>query len=211
MSIELKSRPRLAPDARREAILDVAVEVFMEVGFAAASMSMIAARLGGSKGTLYNYFKNKEELFTAGVLRHCAWHQEEIQAAAYDASLDIEDALHRLGRKLLAIILSDFGLSNFVLVVSEAPRSPEIGKAFYEAGPATGVRMLMDLIARAVEKGRLRPCDPAMAAHQFVGLCQNRMLKARLCNALPEPTPAEIDSEVNAAVSTFMAAFGREP
>ena len=54
-------------DQRREAILEVAREVFTEEGYAAASMSTIAARLGGSKGTLYNYFKSKEELFGAYV------------------------------------------------------------------------------------------------------------------------------------------------
>jgi TetR/AcrR family transcriptional repressor of mexJK operon len=52
-------------DKRREAILDVARSVFSEEGYAATSMSSIAARLGGSKGTLYNYFKSKEELFGA--------------------------------------------------------------------------------------------------------------------------------------------------
>ena len=47
-------KPRLDRDARREAILDVASDVFLEEGYANASMSTIAARLGGSKGTLYN-------------------------------------------------------------------------------------------------------------------------------------------------------------
>ena len=44
----------------------------MMQGFAATSMSAIATRLGGSKGTLYNYFKSKEELFGAVVSRECA-------------------------------------------------------------------------------------------------------------------------------------------
>ena len=74
----LKAKPRLDPDARREAILDVAQEVFLEEGFAAASMSTIAARLGGSKGTLYNYFRSKDELFKAYVERRCLWQQDEI-------------------------------------------------------------------------------------------------------------------------------------
>lgn len=208
MSTDLKPRTRLDPDERREAILDVASEVFMEEGFAAATMSAIAARLGGSKGTLYNYFKSKEELFTAYVRRHCAWQQEEMQAAAHDPSLEIEEALRRSGRNLLRVILSDFGLRNFILVISEAPRAPEIGQAFYEAGPATGIRMLVAPIQRAIDRGRLRPVDATLAAYQFVGLCQNRMLKARLCNALPEPAPDEIEKEVSAAVDTFMAAFG---
>ena len=45
------------------------------------------------------------------------------------------------------------------------------------------------------------------AAHQFIGLCQNRLMKARLCNAVPELTAAEIESEVTAAVATFLRAF----
>ena len=47
-------------DVRREGILDVARGVFLSEGYATASMSTIAAKLGGSKGTLYNYFKSKE-------------------------------------------------------------------------------------------------------------------------------------------------------
>jgi AcrR family transcriptional regulator len=203
----VEGRLRVDRDGRREAILDVAAEVFMEVGFSAASMSMIAARVGGSKGTLYNYFRSKDELFEAYIQRHCAWQQETLdEVMAMD--LDIRAALTRLGRTLLEIILSGFGLRNFILVVSEAGRAPEIGRAFYEAGPMRGTRRLAAFIAGAVADGRLRPCDPQAAAHQFVGLCQNRLLKARLCNAAPEPTAAEIDAEVAAAVDTFMAAFG---
>ncbi len=61
-------------------ILDAAAEVFLEEGFAAASMSAIAARVGGSKGTLYNYFRSKEELFEAYIQRHCAWQAESMFA-----------------------------------------------------------------------------------------------------------------------------------
>ena len=54
---------RVRTDQRRQAIIDVALDVFREHGFERASMTMIAGRLGGSKGTLYGYFQSKEELF----------------------------------------------------------------------------------------------------------------------------------------------------
>ena len=54
---------------RRSAIMDCAEDIFLEEGFQAASMSAIAARLGGSKGTLYNYFESKEELYAAVIER----------------------------------------------------------------------------------------------------------------------------------------------
>ena len=205
--MNVETRPRLHRDSRREAILDVAAEVFMEVGYSAASMSMIAARLGGSKGTLYNYFKSKEELFEAYIERHCAW-QLEAMDKLYSHGGDVRSALMELGRTFLRFVLSGFCLRNFTLVIAEAGRAPEMGRLFHEAGPLRAAARLAEFIARVAGEDRLRPCDPQVAAHQFIGLCQNRLLKARLCNAIPEPTEAEIETEVAAAVETFMAAYG---
>ena len=132
------TKPRLDRDARREAILDVAQEVFLEEGFAAASMSTIAARLGGSKGTLYNYFKSKDDLFSAYVERRCLWQQDEIFAVKPDGETPFQ-ALQRLGRGLPAsTCMNDQNLRNFRMIAAEAERSPEIGQTFYEAGPKQG-------------------------------------------------------------------------
>lgn len=201
------AKPRLDRDARREAIIDVASDVFLEEGYTAASMSAIAARLGGSKGTLYNYFGSKEALFRAYVQRHCAWQQEEMFGLLTDDA-DIRTALTGVGQNFLNSVLSEFSLRNFRLIVAEAERSPEVGRAFYEAGPLTGMARLAGLLERAARKGQLRLTDPLAAAHQFIGMCQNRMLKARLCNVTPEPTAGEVERDVVAAVETFMAAFG---
>jgi AcrR family transcriptional regulator len=203
----VEQRPRLDRDSRREAILDVAAEIFLEVGYSAASMSMIAARVGGSKGTLYNYFRSKEELFAAYIDRHCAWQQQSMDELLSQHG-DVRATLAGVGKSLLEIVLSDFGIRNFTLVVSESGRAPEIGRAYYDAGPRRGVGRLADFIAKAVEDGRLRRCDPLAAASQFSSLCQGRLLKARLCNIVSEPAPEQIDAEVAGAVDTFMAAYG---
>jgi AcrR family transcriptional regulator len=200
-------KPRLDRDARREAILDVASDVFLEEGYANASMSTIAARVGGSKGTLYNYFKNKEQLFAAYVVRHCAWQRDAMFGIESELG-DIREALIKVGRIYLSTVLSDFSIANFRVIVAEAQRTPEIGLAFYEAGPKSGTQLLGATLQRAVDGGQLKIDDPVHAAHQFIGLCQNRMLKARLCNAMSEPTSEEIDREVLPAVNVFLAAYG---
>lgn len=203
------TKPRLNRDARREAILDVARDVFLKEGYANASMSTIAARLGGSKGTLYNYFKNKEQLFAAYVVRHCAWQRD----AMFEISSEIDDiraALTKVGRTYLSIVLSDFSMANFRVIVAEAERTPEIGQAFYETGPKSGGLLLGAILQKAADTGQLKLADPVHAAQQFIGLCQNRLMKARLCNAMAEPTAAEIDGEVLPAVDVFLAAYGRE-
>jgi hypothetical protein len=104
-------------------------------------------------------------------------------------------------------VFSEFSLRNFRLVIAEAERAPEIGKAFYEAGPLAGVARLAGHMERWARSGQLSLTDPMGAAHQFIGLCQNRLLKARLCNAVPELGEALIEAEVDAAVATFLAAF----
>jgi AcrR family transcriptional regulator len=200
-------KPRLDRDARREAILEVAEGVFLEEGFGAASMSTIAARLGGSKGTLYNYFKSKDELFEAYVLRRCVVNLDLIYNLPAEGD-QVEETLMRLGRAYLQRVLAEDNLRHFRLIVAEAERSPEIGKAFYEAGPARGAERLAERIGQWVALGRLEVDDPIQAAHQFTGLCQNRYFKQRLCNAIPELTKAQVEAEVAAAVKTFLRAYG---
>jgi AcrR family transcriptional regulator len=198
---------RLDRDGRREAILDAARDVFLEEGFAAASMSTIAARLGGSKATLYNYFKSKEEIFEAYVGRHCVWQSEAMFALLTDEE-DAREALTALGRRLLETTLSDFSLANYRLIVAEAERSPQIGRIFYETGPLAGARRLAAFLERAAARGHLRLRDPLLAANQFIGLLQSPWSKARQCNYIPAPGAAEIAAHVDAAVETFLAAFG---
>ncbi|WP_305698371.1 TetR/AcrR family transcriptional regulator C-terminal domain-containing protein [Phenylobacterium sp.] len=50
-----------------------------------------------------------------------------------------------------------------------------------------------------------------VAAQQLIGLCQSRLWKARMCNAVPEPDDTEIRLEVDQSVETFLAAFGPQP
>ena len=192
---------------RRDAILDVAEEVFVEQGFAAASMSEIAARLGGSKGTLYNYFKSKDELFEAYVQNRCVLNLDEMYAVGPDGET-VRGTLTRIGQAFLRRVLSEENLRHFRLIIAEAERSPEWGRLFYEAGPARGNQRLAQRIAEWAERGLVDAPDPDLAARHFMGMVQNRYFKARLCNYLPELSDAQVETETAAAIDTFLRAFG---
>ena len=69
-------------DTRRQAILEVAREVFLQEGYAAASMSVIAARVGGSKAPLYSYFPSKEQLFGARIWAECSSASDNASCAS---------------------------------------------------------------------------------------------------------------------------------
>ena len=194
-------------DRRRRAILSLARDVFLAEGYAAASMSSIAARVGGSKATLYNYFPSKEALFTAVVDDQCAHVMASM--SAFDAEADdIAVALRRFGEQFTRAILSEEVIALHRLVVAESIRFPEIGDALYEAGPRTGHLRLTAIIGDAMAAGRLRPADPSRAAQQLTDLCLSGLYRHRLWNVPPIPSNQDICDNVEAALAVFLAAYG---
>lgn len=192
---------------RRSEILDVAGQVFLEEGYAAASMSAIAARLGGSKGTLYNYFSSKEDLFHAYVERQCALSAETIFGGDTEGD-DLEAVLTDLGTRYLTRLTSGEMMRHIRTIVAEAGRNPEIGAIFFESGPGHGRVRLAALFERPIAEGRMNATDPLRAADQFLALCQATLYKRRLFNVTGVPDAAAIRKDVEAAVATFMAAYG---
>lgn len=198
---------RLSRDQRRETIIEVAREVFLEEGYAAASMSTIAARLGGSKGTLYNYFRSKEELFEANIRSGCA----RIAADMFDPFMHerpVAETLTEFGRRYLAHIFSDWAIRTFRLIVTEAARSPELARIFYEAGPAVGLRKLQEYFEAARARGLIKAPDCARAADQFMCLCRGHLHFSYVLNLERTPSSAQIEAQVEAAVIAFMSLYG---
>ena len=191
-------------DLKRETILSIALQVFLEEGYAAASMSAIAARVGGSKGTLYNYFRSKAELFVAVIQDQCEVHQNQM----FDfAEPDIRRFLTELARRFVRLLLSDEVIAMHRIVVAEATRFPEIGEALYEAGPKRGKLRLVAYLKQAIGDGRLKPCDPERAAEQAMEMALGGMYRRRLWNVGPIPTEAETEAAIASAVDVFMAAY----
>jgi AcrR family transcriptional regulator len=196
-------------DQRRETIMSVAREVFFEHGYTGTSMSAIAARLGGSKGTLYNYFKSKEELFEAQLRDLCDSKADELrEAIAGDEPPD--EALSNLGRSYLAHLYSEETVKLFRILVAESQRSPELGRLFYAVGPARGRKSLEEYFLAAKAKGLLDIPDCGLAANQFLSLCKGAQHLQFLLNLIPPLTAEEIGVEVDQAVHAFMAIYGRK-
>jgi AcrR family transcriptional regulator len=196
-----------ARDARRQAILAIARDVFLAEGYAAASMSAIAAKVGGSKGTLYNYFPSKEALLAAVVREHCAQKQAELWALDLETE-NVAETMTVLGKRVVRLMLSDEVLAIHRMVVAECVRFPEIGEALYEAGPKQGKLPLINYMSRCIEAGLLKPEDPERMAYHAGDLVMSGLYRRRLWNVGPPPTEQELDDNVAAAVKVFMAAYG---
>jgi hypothetical protein len=113
-----------------------------------------------------------------------------------------------LGIRYLTRLTSDEMMRHLRTVIGEAGRYPEIGAMFFESGPGQGRKRLAAIFERAVAEGRLNAPDPLRAADQFLVLCQATTYKRRLFNVSGEPTADLIRKDVEAAVATFMAAYG---
>src|SRR5690242_11991309 len=199
-------------DERRDCIIKVAREAFAEDGYAGTSMSSIAARLGGSKGTLYSYFKSKEELFIAVVQSKCEKIQGMLNQAEIESGGDLRAMLMNFGEHFAELILSDDSIATFRLATAECARFPEIGRTIYQSGVRMTHERVAQFLAHAKEAGQLRKdADVDVAADQFLDLCLTGLHRKRLWNVIGKPTAKEIRANVANSVTTFMRAFGTEP
>jgi AcrR family transcriptional regulator len=196
-------------DAKRRMILDVAREAFLARGYAATSMSEIAAKVGGSKGTLYNYFKSKEELFSAFIADTC----QGPAVALFDSLEPIGDAgdlrqsLIALGVSLLEFLQIDEIIDMHRLVAAEAGRFPEIGPIFYEAGPRKGEVRFTDYFERAMQCGRIPRGDPRMMGQRLKDLVMSDIYLRRIWGVHQRMTDAELRDHVARSVDIFLRAF----
>ncbi|HZQ39449.1 MAG TPA: TetR/AcrR family transcriptional regulator, partial [Rhizomicrobium sp.] len=200
---------RLKPerDEKREQILKEAYAAFLDEGFAATSMSSIAARVGGSKATLYNYFSSKEELFAAVIDEKCRDFQGIFLEADVETA-DFRKVLTQLGERMLHMMLRDDSIATFRLITAESARFPELGRAFYGSGRKRGKQMLAELFTRAQKAGKLRLGNPQDMAVLFIEACKGELVLLKAWNVNPKPTEKEIKANIATAVTVFLAAYG---
>lgn len=195
--------------AKRRQIVEGARSVFLAHGFDAASMGEIAKVAGVSKGTLYVYFKDKDELFKAIVERECLIQAEGI--FDFDtANPDVAGTLTRTGVAYVHALCAPSRQAPLRAVIAIADRMPNIGRTFYETGPAIGLGKMRAYLEAQVAAGRLEIPDCEIAAAQFIEMCQALLFKPVLFNFAPTPPLERIQYVVNMAVRTFMAAYSKK-
>lgn len=196
---------RVKTETKRQAIIDVANAAFHEAGFEGTSMSSIAARLGGSKGTLYSYFASKEELFAAVVKQIGENHVKAI-FDGLDPDGDLETALQRFGEGFVHVICKPELIHAYRNVLAEAGKT-EVGKLFMANGPQDGQSKLATYFQHCINLGKLRDVDANLAAHQLIALLKAEIHEPLMMAVLPPPTPAEIKQLVKRALSLFLSGY----
>lgn len=193
---------RKKSEERRQAMIDVAAEVFNEIGFEGASMAEISARIGGSKATLYNYFTSKEEIFVEVMLKQVGCQFEEA-FAALDNEDGVRPGLLRLARHYLDIVLKPEVVAVKRLAMYYAGKS-DLGPMLYERGPKRGWLRIADFLAMKMEAGKLHKADSWLAALQFRALVEAELVEVRMLNVLTAPSAEQRQAASERAVDAFL-------
>lgn len=155
-------------EARPGELLDAALDLFVEKGFAATRSEEVAARAGVSKGTLFLYFPSKEELFKAVVRENMVRHQtegaEEIARFEGPTAALLQYLMLEWWRRYGATKAS--GISK--LVMSETSNFPDLARFFQEEVVTPGHAMIRSVLQRGIERGEFRPVDMDLTVHSVL-------------------------------------------
>ena len=200
------SRREARRQSRRDAILAVAERSFLERGYAATTMSGIAAALGGSKGTLWSYFPAKELLFAAMLDRATEAFRQQV-TLILNPQDDVEATLLRFARGFLKRVTSPEALALYRLATSEANRFPETGRIFDERVVGRTRSALTAYLAAVTARGVLRADEPRIAAQQLVALCLSGSHQALMMRLIERVDPERIEADAGHTVATFLRAY----
>ncbi|MGW3569779.1 TetR/AcrR family transcriptional regulator [Streptomyces sp. NPDC000941] len=212
-------RPAGPQPAKRQAILEAAVAVFLREGYTRASVDVIADEAHVSKQTVYNHFGDKQRLFLAAVE-----NERERVAARFTPDLtpdladepknegagaaDAETALVSFGHRVLQVLLDERASALRRLVISEVARHPSLRPACADGEPRQLVTYLVDLLTRRTERGELSVDDPATVARQFVALLVQQGLHQSMYGTRPLPGH-EAAAICERAADLFVRAYRR--
>lgn len=152
-------------EARPGELLEAALELFVEKGFAATRSEEIATRAGVSKGTLFLYFPSKEELFKALVRENIAGQvmQGADEVAGFGGSTP--ELLHHLMLQWWHRYGATRASGISKLILSEASNFPELAQFFQDEVIRPAHALIRSVLQRGIERGEFRPVDLQHTAH----------------------------------------------
>jgi TetR/AcrR family transcriptional regulator, mexJK operon transcriptional repressor len=188
-------------EQRRERIVRRAAPLFLKKGYDNVSIDEIIGVVGGSKATIYAWFGGKEGLFEAVVRQECS---DVTMAIHVDAAGSLETQLTEIGRSFLAMVLSPPILEFHRLMVSIGRTFPDIGRLFYETGPASAYQIVATWIAKQQKDGRLIEEDPYQLAVLFLDMLIGEHQLSWLTSVPRAARRDRIEETVRIAVKVFL-------
>ena len=166
-TIDLLHRRR-RKQARPQELLDAALELFVEKGFAATRIEEVALRAGVSKGTLYLYYSSKEELLKAVISHHLSARIAEGAAQAASHAGSAADLLRGILVDWWGQLYASPASGVFKLVITEVRNFPEIGGFYARHVTEPAHHLISGVVRQGIARGEFRAVDVDHAVHSLV-------------------------------------------
>lgn len=163
-------------DARPQELLDAALSLFVEKGFAASRSEEVAARAGVAKGTLYRYYPSKEELFKAMVRENLSVHIAESASQASQYQGSIAELLAQMMRDWWAKVGQGNAGVVCTLLMTEARNFPELARFYVDEVITPSQNLLGGLIERGIQAGEFRAVPVEATVHMLIAPLLHMML-----------------------------------
>ena len=199
--------PRRA--ARRNKIIEIAADAFFDNGYANTTMSSIAAKVGGSKGTLWSYFSSREELLFAVIEYETSESRAKI-SSMLNPSMEVQCTLAEFGRCLLTRITSPRAISLHRLVVGESGRHPEIAEIFFQKVTSKIYNTLATYLQECETRKVFSFPTSVRAARVLMSLFMGNSFQNLVMGLQESVGDEEINLDVEHALECFFRAYSSE-
>ena len=165
IAANVRAKRERRKDARPGELIEAALELFVEKGFAATRAEEVAKRAGVSKGTLFLYFSSKEELFKAVVRENLSGQFTEWNAMFDSFPGTTPEMLKFCMHSWWECIGSTKASGITKLMMSEAGNFPELAEFYKTEVIRPGNLLIQRMIQRGIDRGEFRPMDAKKAVY----------------------------------------------
>lgn len=198
---------RIKTEVKRFEILDAAAVEFRQRGYHETTISHVAARMGSSKATIYNYFRSKGELF-GSVLARIAVPASEALLETLKGPSSLPDGLFTFARAYLRMQCSEEAITVQRLILVENAEARAIRRVLFDNPDIYIWPHLARILHEAQDEGALQPGNCDEMARHLGALLSGDMPVRLLFGERDSFTDKEIDASADSAVRMFFAAFG---
>lgn len=192
---------------KRKAIIKASIQEFYKNGFEGSSMDSISKEANVSKATVYNHFKNKEELFLyiANILRQ---RLEESFKYPYDKSKTIDKQLHDLARKELSFLSCPENITLIQIVTVVMIQKNDIWEKLLSQMSEDCMLMAAQWFEEAKKDNKLDFENSSFLSTQFIGMIKSFAFYPQLYGA-PVLSDEEGKKVIDAAVNMIITTYGK--
>ena len=199
--------------ARPSEIVEAALEVFAEKGFAAAKLEDVARRAGISKATLYLYFETKEEIFRAVARAAVGSLVEGLGSQTEGVEVSFTELAPRLLSRAAGMMKGGRVPAIARMVIGESRNFPDLARIWHDDVVTRVIGMVTGIIARAQARGEVAPGDPRLHAFSLMGPMVMAMLFGEVfggVTANPPDLPALANQHARTALHGLLMPMPEE-